>query len=88
MIVTAVRNDPTEFVKENYTFRDVAWCCDKMRWEWLSNKVGFGHFMAQTVQTKAIITMLAFGGFGERGSEIWHCPYCGAKIDIQIKERA
>jgi len=79
MDIIAVRNDATEFVRENYTFKSAMWCCDEMCKRWIHEHVGFGFFKTWTVQEQAIVT---FGGF-----EITCCPWCGEKINITIEER-
>ena len=63
---------------KTYIFDSATWCCGVMLPNWDREHVAFG-WKIFTVQDCALVS---FGGFS-----INYCPWCGEKINIEIKER-
>ena len=69
--------------------RSVLWCCERMGVAWLTLEVTFSDELFATIHAYAGVRLNQVSGhpFGQVGNPINHCPYCGAKIKIEISER-
>jgi len=89
MIIEAVESKVDFPPYKHIQMREAWFCCDRMMEAWFMQKATFGDTLFSTVNACIKVRIQPFNEkmLGTAGSIVDRCPYCGARIEVNVEAR-